>query len=190
MFVVRDNKAEFVPVKTGIAGREVFRGAVGREGRRQVIVGPFASVRELADGAAVKVEAAPRTTTARTGACSRRTLTHESIPRSGGHRAPRDLGEQAAIVPDGAREHRRGDVDHRRGVAHPGHERRTSPTPSCPASAPTTSRSSGCPSCAREEDEERVRNNPRITLTEAAAVRKYSENIGAVAGAGQFAGAA
>ena len=33
-----------------------------------------------------------------------------------------------------------------------------------------------------EEDEERVRNNPRITMTEAAAVRKYSENIGAVAG--------
>ena len=33
-----------------------------------------------------------------------------------------------------------------------------------------------------EEDEERVRNNPRLTMTEAAAVRKYSENIGAVAG--------
>jgi putative ABC transport system permease protein len=32
-----------------------------------------------------------------------------------------------------------------------------------------------------EADEERVRNNPRITLDEAAAVRKYSENVGAVA---------
>ncbi len=32
-----------------------------------------------------------------------------------------------------------------------------------------------------EEDEERVRNNPRITLDEAAAVRKYSENVAAVA---------
>jgi putative ABC transport system permease protein len=33
-----------------------------------------------------------------------------------------------------------------------------------------------------QEDEERVRNNPRITMSEASAVRKYSENIGAVAG--------
>src|SRR4029453_1740293 len=32
-----------------------------------------------------------------------------------------------------------------------------------------------------EADEERVRNNPRITLDEAVAVRKYSENVGAVA---------
>ena len=33
-----------------------------------------------------------------------------------------------------------------------------------------------------QEDEDRVRNNPRITMDEAAAVRKYSENVGAVAG--------
>jgi putative ABC transport system permease protein len=33
-----------------------------------------------------------------------------------------------------------------------------------------------------QEDEERVRNNPRLTMSEASAVRKYSENIGAVAG--------
>ncbi len=32
-----------------------------------------------------------------------------------------------------------------------------------------------------EADEERVRNNPRITLDEAAAVRRFSDNIGAVA---------
>jgi putative ABC transport system permease protein len=32
-----------------------------------------------------------------------------------------------------------------------------------------------------EADEERVRNNPRITLEEAAALRKYSDNVGAVA---------
>ena len=32
-----------------------------------------------------------------------------------------------------------------------------------------------------EADEERVRNNPRITLAEATAVRRFSENIGAVA---------
>src|SRR5207237_42811 len=33
-----------------------------------------------------------------------------------------------------------------------------------------------------QEDEERVRNNPRITMVEAGAIRKFSENIGAVAG--------
>src|SRR5687767_14459537 len=32
-----------------------------------------------------------------------------------------------------------------------------------------------------QADEDRVRNNPRITVTEAAAIRKFSENIGAVA---------
>jgi putative ABC transport system permease protein len=36
-----------------------------------------------------------------------------------------------------------------------------------------------------EADEERVRNNPRITLAEAVAVRKYSENVGAVAAQAQ-----
>ncbi len=36
-----------------------------------------------------------------------------------------------------------------------------------------------------EADEERVRNNPRITLDEAAALRKYSENVGAVAAQAQ-----
>jgi putative ABC transport system permease protein len=39
-----------------------------------------------------------------------------------------------------------------------------------------------------EADEERVRNNPRITINEAAAVRKYSDNVGAVA-AQAFSGA-
>ncbi len=33
-----------------------------------------------------------------------------------------------------------------------------------------------------QEDEERTRNNPRITMQEAAAVRKFSDNVGAVAG--------
>jgi putative ABC transport system permease protein len=36
-----------------------------------------------------------------------------------------------------------------------------------------------------EADEERVRNNPRITLEEATAVRKYSQNVGAVAAQAQ-----
>jgi HlyD family secretion protein len=59
VFVVRDNKALFMPVKTGIAGDKYFEVLSGVKDGDNVVVGPFASVRELADGAAVKVEAAP-----------------------------------------------------------------------------------------------------------------------------------
>ena len=62
VFVVRDDKAEFVPVKTGIAGEKYFEVLSGLKEGDRVIVGPFSSVRELADGAAVKVEAAKRST--------------------------------------------------------------------------------------------------------------------------------
>jgi putative ABC transport system permease protein len=33
-----------------------------------------------------------------------------------------------------------------------------------------------------QEDEERIRNNPRITMKEAAAIRRFSDNVGSVAG--------
>ena len=61
VFVVRDNKAVFVPVKTGIAGEKFFEVTSGVAVGDQVIVGPFSSVRELYDGAAVKIEKAPPT---------------------------------------------------------------------------------------------------------------------------------
>ena len=48
MFVVRDNKAVFVPVKTGIAGEKYFEVLSGLKEGDEVITGPFASVRELA----------------------------------------------------------------------------------------------------------------------------------------------
>lgn len=60
VFVARDNKAVFVPVKTGIAGEKYFEVLGGLKENDEVIIGPFASVRELADGSAVKIEAAPR----------------------------------------------------------------------------------------------------------------------------------
>jgi HlyD family secretion protein len=63
VFVVRDNKAVFTPVKTGIAGEKYFEVVSGASVGDQVIVGPFSSVRELRDGAAVKIEAATRTST-------------------------------------------------------------------------------------------------------------------------------
>jgi HlyD family secretion protein len=60
VFVVRDGKAVFVPVKTGIAGEKYFEVLSGLKESDAVIIGPFASVRELGDGSAVKVEAIQR----------------------------------------------------------------------------------------------------------------------------------
>ena len=61
VFVVREGKAVFEPIKTGIAGEKYFEVLSGLKEGDQVIIGPFASVRELRDGAAVKVEAATST---------------------------------------------------------------------------------------------------------------------------------
>ena len=66
VFVVRDNHAEFVSMKTGIAGEKYFEVLSGLKEGDQVIVGPFSSVRELADGTAVKIEAAKRSPVAKT----------------------------------------------------------------------------------------------------------------------------
>ena len=60
VFLVRDNKAVFEPVKTGIAGEKYFEVVSGLKDGDSVIVGPFSSVRQLADGALVKIEEAPR----------------------------------------------------------------------------------------------------------------------------------
>jgi multidrug efflux pump subunit AcrA (membrane-fusion protein) len=62
VFLVTDNKAIFTPIKTGIAGEKFFEVTSGLKDGDSVIVGPFSSVRTLADGAAVKIEAAPRAT--------------------------------------------------------------------------------------------------------------------------------
>ena len=58
VFVVRNTIAEFIPVKTGIAGDKYFEVVSGeiKEGD-QVITGPFASVRNLKDGDTIKVQA-------------------------------------------------------------------------------------------------------------------------------------
>jgi HlyD family secretion protein len=56
VFVIRDGKAVFQPVKTGIAGEKYFEVLSGLKEGDQVITGPFSSVRTLADGAAVKIE--------------------------------------------------------------------------------------------------------------------------------------
>jgi HlyD family secretion protein len=60
VFLAKDNKAVFTPIKTGIAGEKYFEGLSGVSVGDQVVVGPFSSVRELKDGAPIKIEAAPR----------------------------------------------------------------------------------------------------------------------------------
>jgi HlyD family secretion protein len=55
VFVVREGKAVFVPVTTGIAGEKYFEVLDGVKEGDQVITGPFASVRNLKDGEAVTV---------------------------------------------------------------------------------------------------------------------------------------
>ena len=54
VFTIRDAKAEFVPIKTGIAGEKYFEVLTGLKEGDRVITGPFQSVRELRDGALVK----------------------------------------------------------------------------------------------------------------------------------------
>ena len=56
MFIVRNNLAEFVPVKTGIAGDKYFEVLAGLKEGDQVVTGPFNSVRNLADGDAIELE--------------------------------------------------------------------------------------------------------------------------------------
>jgi HlyD family secretion protein len=56
VFVVRNNKAEFVPIKMGIAGDKYFEVLSGLKTGEQVITGPYNSVRGMADGDAVKVD--------------------------------------------------------------------------------------------------------------------------------------
>jgi HlyD family secretion protein len=56
VFVVRDDVAEFVPVKTGIAGEKHFEVLSGLKEGDVVITGPFSSVRNLQDGDGVKVK--------------------------------------------------------------------------------------------------------------------------------------
>jgi HlyD family secretion protein len=63
VFVVQNNKAVFMPVKTGIAGEKYFEVLSGLKEGDAVITGPFASVRSLAEGAAVKPTTTPPKTT-------------------------------------------------------------------------------------------------------------------------------
>jgi HlyD family secretion protein len=58
VFVIRENHATFMPVKTGIAGDKYFEVMDGVKAGDQVITGPFNSVRDLQDGDQVKIDQA------------------------------------------------------------------------------------------------------------------------------------
>jgi HlyD family secretion protein len=60
VFVVRDGRAVFVPVTVGVAGERYFEVLSGLKEGDQVITGPFASVRQLADGEQVRIQEPPR----------------------------------------------------------------------------------------------------------------------------------
>ena len=56
VFVTRDKVAEFVPIKMGIAGDKYFEILAGLKPGDQVVTGPYNSVRNIADGDAVKID--------------------------------------------------------------------------------------------------------------------------------------
>jgi HlyD family secretion protein len=60
VFVIRDSRAEFVPITMGIAGDQYFEVLSGLEPGDEVITGPFASVRGIADGDPVRVDETTR----------------------------------------------------------------------------------------------------------------------------------
>ena len=62
VFVVRDGRSEFVPIKMGIAGEKFFEVLSGLQESDQVITGPYNSVRGMADGDLVKVDNKQNTT--------------------------------------------------------------------------------------------------------------------------------
>jgi len=61
VFAIRDGKATFVPVKTGIVGDKYFEVLSGLKEGDEVITGPFASVRNLKEGDVVSTGNGPAT---------------------------------------------------------------------------------------------------------------------------------
>lgn len=56
VFLMQGDTARFVPVEIGIAAREYFEVVSGLEAGDSVIAGPYESVRELRDGAGVRIQ--------------------------------------------------------------------------------------------------------------------------------------
>jgi HlyD family secretion protein len=54
VFIIKDGKAQFVQVKTGITGREHFEIVSGLTTKDTVVAGPYEAIRSLEDGKALK----------------------------------------------------------------------------------------------------------------------------------------
>ncbi len=61
VFVIRDGKAEFVPIKIGVAGDRYFEVLSGMKAGDEVITGPYNNVRTMNEGDPVRVQPAPKT---------------------------------------------------------------------------------------------------------------------------------
>lgn len=59
VFVLRDGRAVYLPIKVGIAGERFFEVLSGVNENDRIITGPFNSVRELADGSEVRQQETP-----------------------------------------------------------------------------------------------------------------------------------
>ena len=60
VFVLRNGRAEFVPIKMGIAGDKYFEVLAGLQSGDQVVTGPYNSVRGMKDGDLVTIETKPQ----------------------------------------------------------------------------------------------------------------------------------
>jgi len=61
VFVIRDGKAEFVPIKIGVAGDRYFEVLSGMKAGDEVITGPYNNVRTMNEAGPVRVQPAPKT---------------------------------------------------------------------------------------------------------------------------------
>jgi HlyD family secretion protein len=59
VFVLRDSRVVFVPVKVGIAGERYFEVMTGVNSGDRVVTGPVSAVRQMADGETVKIAEPP-----------------------------------------------------------------------------------------------------------------------------------
>ena len=59
VFVIRDERAVFVRIETGIAGDRYFEALAGLAAGDLVVTGPFDVVRALEDGDAVRIDERP-----------------------------------------------------------------------------------------------------------------------------------
>ncbi len=55
VFLIREGKAAFVPVRVGIAGERYFEVETGLQGGETVIAGPYSVIRDLEDGDEVRI---------------------------------------------------------------------------------------------------------------------------------------